>query len=213
MPSYACVSGDVVRSVFVCTIPGQTSTNSRDWQVISISGGTTVLSSAILESLSTDIPGQFKAMMSSDANFYGIMLYKRTPVGIAPRPDTTNNGAGPGTVGVGLLPSQTCGLISLYSDTLGKTGQGRIYLPFPSPLSNDATGTPSGQYALDSEQLALSLTNNLPVVDGAVTAVIKPCLYRPGGPPPYFLNAHRSHDAWATQRKRGGFGRLNAPPF
>jgi len=213
MPVFDCVSGDVVRSVFVVTYGGQTATMSRDWQLSSVVGAPTIKSTAILEALVTDIPEVMKLMMCNDAHYYGTMLYKRTPVGPAPRPDHTTIGSGPGTAGINALPTQACGLISLYTATLGKTGQGRIYLPFPSTASSDVTGTPTGTYINNLVLMGDSLIRQYTAVDGVTTTTFRGCLYIPGGTPPRYFNAYTIHDAWATQRKRGAFGKVNKPPF
>jgi len=104
-------------------------------------------------------------------------------------------------------------LISLYSATLGKIGQGRTYVPFPCPDDNAGDGTPTAGYVTRLANLAVFLSTDLVIVAGAQTATFKPCLYRGGVDTPRFIQDAVNHDAWATQRRRGSFGRLNKAPF
>lgn len=213
MPVFDCVIGDVVRSVTVCTIPGQISTNSRDYQIVQLTGASVMPSSVILQAFFDTWNQEFKDCLSNDATFYGIMLYKRTPVGLAPRPDHTGDVAGPGTAGAGLLPPQTSGLISFYSAVLGKTGQGRMYVPFPSLASGQADGTATAAYTTALNNLGTVMIQNVVAANGPVQAILRPVLYKPGGDPPRFLISQTPHDGFATQRKRGAYGKTNTPPF
>src|SRR5215211_320458 len=97
VPSFDIISGDVVRAVSYCTVPGQVAVNSRDWQLVQVTGGTTISSGDFLIEYEATTATDYKAILSEEAQFYGTQLYKRTPVGPAPRPDGINVNGGPGT--------------------------------------------------------------------------------------------------------------------
>lgn len=211
--SFNVVSGGVVRHISYCTMPGQVSTNKRDWQCVSLSGGSSISSFAVLDKFEDTLAGTYADLMTASASYYGGQLYYQTPVGPRPRPESSTEYA---TIGANVfdpLPTQTCGLVSLYSGTLGKTGQGRIYTPFPAVNMNDANGTPTPLTITSLQALGTKLITPITVVDGGVTGVFNPVLYIPGGAPPLQLIRFLARDAWATQRRRGSFGRLNANPF
>lgn len=211
--AFNIVIGGVVRHVMYCTYPGQVSTNKRDYQLTSLSGGSFIASGPVIAKLDTDVSARFKACMTADAAYYGSQLYYQTPVGPKPRPDnwTLNTGAG---YDVGeALPLQTSGLISLYSDTLGKAGQGRLYVPFPSIDSQGTDSTPDNLYLVDLNNFGTTLSTNNVVIAGGVTATFTPVLYIPGGSAPLPIVRYVARDGWATQRRRGNFGRPNSNPF
>jgi hypothetical protein len=117
--------------------------------------------------------------------------------------------------GVGLLPKQTAGLITFQSGVSGGQGQGRMYIPFPSPLASKASGAPTDAYLLLMTTLASALLGPIPTkgVSGAIgqlVAVTKP--YNDFTPVTQFTSSKPS-PAWATQRRRGDYGRLNKSPF
>jgi len=213
MPQFDIISGDVVRAVSYCTAGGQVSTNSRDWQLVQVTGGTVISSSDFLTTYDNLTAVDFKSALSSDADYYGAQLYKRTPVGPAPRPDHINVSGGPGTYAAGLLPTQTCGLISLYTALLGRSGQGRMYVPFPSSTAVTATGGVAAGYLTVLNTMAGFYMNNLTILSAGATGLFRPCLYTPGGPAPRFIYSAIERTGWATQRKRGAYGKLNNLPF
>jgi len=211
--SYSIPIGGIVKHVVYCTIAGQASTNSRKWQLTNLSTGTSFPSNAILDSLDLNFSANVIPLLSSDATYYGSQLYLLNPLALPPRPEFTVTNQAAGTAGAGLLPGQTSGLVSLYSPTLGKIGQGRTYVPFPCPDDNAADGTPTAGYVARLADLGVFLKSDLVVVNGGQTATFKPCLYRGGTDTPRFFDTAVNHDAWATQRRRGSFGRLNKAPF
>jgi len=213
MPQFDIISGDVVRHVTYCTAGGQVSTNARDYQLVQITGGVTISSSDFLTTRDPLFAAGYSSCLSLEASYYGSQLYKRTPVGPAPRPDQINVNPAVGTFGAGLLPTQTCGLISLYTATLGKTGQGRFYMPFPSPEAMTVPGGVSNPYYTVLNDFIDLLTLNVTITTGGATGLFRPCLYVPGGPPPKMIYKGVPRLGWATQRKRGAFGKTNNLPF
>lgn len=211
--AFNIVVGGVVRHVMYCTIPGQISVTKRDWQCTSIAGGANVPAQAVVDDFDTAAGTAFGDAMSNDAQYYGSQLYYQTPVGPPPRPVTSIAGATAGVDISPLLPTQTCGLVSLYSDFLGKAGQGRVYVPFPAISSQDTNGTPTPLYNTVVQNIGTFLTTPRVVVSGGISATFVPSLYIPGGSPPKPLISFQVRDAWATQRRRGSFGRLNRVPF
>lgn len=211
--SFNAVVGGVVRHITYCTIAGQVSTNKRDWQITSLTGGSSISSVALLNALDGPLATLFTDQMPVTATYYGSQLYYQTPVGPKPRPSSVTLNQGPGLQVTDMLPTQTCGLISFFTNQLGKAGQGRMYMPFPYVGAMDANGTPNAGYLTGLNNMGTFFTNTHNAVDGAVTAVLQHVLYIPGGPPPLPITSYLARDAWATQRRRGSFGRLNNAPF
>lgn len=210
--SYQIPIGAVVRYCCYSTIPGQTSVNRRDYQLTSLTGGVSVGSFTTLQTIDAAIRAVLQPLLANDATIYGAQMYLQTPTPPAPRPES-NIDPIQGLAGDGLLPTQTAGLISLYSNDLGRSGQGRIYVPFPTVEDQAADGTPIASYVTRLGALNTQLVTPIAVLDGAITATFSPVLYVPGGAPPKIIAYGIPRDAWATQRRRGSFGRVNGPPF
>lgn len=213
MPSFSIPIGGIVRCVTYCTKPGQASTNTHKWQLTNLTSGTAFSSNQLTIDYDAAMLALYTPLLSADALYYGTQVYLMNPIGLPPRPDSINANVTAGTGTGGLLPGQIAGLISLRSSTLGKIGAGRTYAPFPYVDANEADGTPTNAYITSLAALGTFLRSNFLVVDGAVTATFRPCLYRGGVDTPRFIEEQISRNAWATQRRRGDFGRLNAAPF
>lgn len=213
MPSFNFPIGSVIKANVYCTIAGQVSVSSHKYQMTSITGASLFNSAALLADLDSIFSTNYPPLLSDDALYYGLQLYLENPTGPAPRPDSSILLQGPGTAGAGLLPSQASGLISWYTATLGKSGQGRTYVPFPAPASNEADGTPTAAYIAALDTLAFSIRSPKVVVDAGITGTFEHVLYAGGIATPVLVIDSTQRNAWATQRRRGAYGRANANPF
>jgi hypothetical protein len=121
---------------------------------------------------------------------------------------------GMGTFNDDNLPKQVCGLISKRGDVPGKHGRGRIYMPFPMEVDSAPDGRPTpGYIAANAAWAALGLVvSTRSFAAGSVVWI--PVIYRRSNPAlsSYILSSHAS-EFWATQRKRGDYGRPNAIPI
>jgi len=213
MPAFSFPIGSVLKADTVCTVPGQISVMTHKWQMTSIVGGTTFNSSDFLTQYDADLAALMLPLLSAGASYYGTQISLMNPIGAGPRPDNTAINTAVGTGGAGLMPTQTCGLISWYTSTMGKVGQGRTYVPFPSPTQNQADGTPVAGYMSLLAALASYLRSTTTVAPGAVTAEFEKVLYSGGIAEPLFVDYATPRDAWATQRRRGSYGRVNKLPW
>jgi hypothetical protein len=120
-----------------------------------------------------------------------------------------------GTGGSTALPKQTAGLITLRSSVVGKKNRGRQYVPFPATASDQGAGVPTLLYLADLIPLGAALRNVTVVGDAgpANTADFSPIIWKKGSPTHAFITSMVVRRAWATQRKRGDYGRLNASPI
>lgn len=212
--SFNVVSGGVVRHISYCTLLGQTAVVKRDWQCTLITGGSNIDSGSILADFALAMSGFLKDLMTEDALYYGAQLYYQTPVGPKPRPESSIAHQGPGNEAAHALPTQDCLLLSLYTDILGKTGQGRTYTPFPSTNFLGIDAHPDPVVVVPRlDNLGDFLLAPRIVTNGGISATFRCSLYVPGGAPPKPFTSYISRTAWATQRKRGDYGRLNKAPF
>lgn len=189
---------------------GQGAINVLHWRCGTIAGtGATDAQIANAFDLALGLP--YKTLMTSSCSYRGVGVRRIFPGQSIETYGTA--GVGPGSVTGDPLPKQIAGLISLRTINPGVHMRGRVYIPFPGESSNDADSTPTLPYI-----------NNLNALAGVFISIIT------AGTPPNqntFLMGvfHRGsslitdiwqtrvNDKWATQRRRGDYGRVNALPI
>lgn len=112
------------------------------------------------------------------------------------------------------LPKQVSGIITKRTGNPGSKGRGRCYIPFPTEGVNDATGVPTAAYTTLLSNLAAALQQNLLIGLAPNTTTLSPCVFRRSNPASSFLVlSHQQRNRWATQRRRGDYGKSNVSPF
>lgn len=218
MPSFGptLVANDLIEVMAIARTTDQIGLNIFHYKVVNAGVGD-VLSrvTQALEAFGTPFSTSLKALMSSSAEFRGYQVRRLNAPQSVWFQDAT--GAGPGTVAGDMLPRQVAGLLSKRVNVPGRRKGGRMYVPFPGEGDNDATSLPSAAYVVRLQthagnvlsSLAVGLTFNADPVVQQITYV--------GGV--MFLGASRaitevrSSDRWATQRRRGSYGRKNVSPL
>lgn len=155
-----------------------------------------------------------KAVMGNNADWRGLGLKTINPLPGTQEFVSTAN-AGNGAIASELLPRQCCGLISKNTGLPGRRYRGRMYVPFPTENTNDAQGHPTGAYLILLSGLATQLATPIVVAGGGGgSCVLTPILLHKTGVPGYSLIIGAlERPAWATQRRRGSYGRPNVLPF
>lgn len=188
-------------------------------------GGNTggVTDQDVANSLEANWNPLYIALINNNAEWRGVQVYTKPSTPGFPLAPVFNNG-NPlnGTAGAVSLPKQTCGLIRYTSTNAGRQFRGRIYLPFPAATDNALDGAPSTGYLTRLSALATFLQNTFFLTDISGTKFI-PCIQviehgpfgKPPQPPPIPspILAWNSSNRWATQRRRGEFGRQNLSPI
>ena len=158
---------------------------------------------------------RWKAWMCNNASYRGCRVRQMFPLD-RHQWEVTTAGAGAGEGGSIAAPGQVAGLVTFRTPLIGKNAEGRFYAAFPpvAAIQGDGTLTAgamtvltalSGEY---SSQLTVSGTT------GGV-GVFNPVVYNPLKPtslPPIITSGSPS-TSFATQRRRGAYGRFNKPPF
>lgn len=208
--------GDVLKVTVVCVGGPQVSLTSFYFKVDSHTGAS-VTDQFAANAFDTNFNVGWKAIISNDSTYQGFLVQKIFPLPIFRRRTGYSN-TGIGNGGVGTLPTQTSGLARIQSDTAGRTGRGRVYLPFPSKAVSSSSIPP----------VPLNLVYVSPanaVVGGIVatqvlgiapdTATLKPIIWHRKTQTftDLPINAATVIDTWATTRRRGALGRANTIPF
>lgn len=157
----------------------------------------------------------YKALMNNNASYRGVTVsyWNVTPL---PLTEESNAFTGAGTAGATALPTQCRGILRRLTNYSGRAYRGRIYFPFPSTAHDSGTGTPLAAYEtlMQSCVTAISPPAGLTVTGGGGSATLFPVIWhRKNGNFSYIILHETVLTGWGTQRKSGGFGRPNTPPF
>lgn len=181
-------------------------------------GGVTDLDAS--QSLQVQFNPLYIALLNNNAEWRGVQVQiVRTPT-LLPAFDNSNPLIG--TAGPIALPKQTASLVQYQSNFAGRKYRGRIYLPFPATADMALDGAPTAGYltrllaiksALEGTFFFTDLTGTKFI---AVQQVI-PHFLKKGqvGPAesPTPVTTWTISSRWATQRRRGAFGRQNLSPI
>jgi hypothetical protein len=204
-----------------CTQAGQTSVNSF-YYLCTANGAAPGLDSDAAVNAEASLAPVFKAIMTNNATFRGVTAQIVQPPPLPTAAPSTAL-AGVGTAGNTALPAQTCGIIHWPTPLAGRRGRGRTYLPFPDNADNPNASppVPSAAYVGRANAVAAAVIGLISFGLGARSSTVQLALYRrprPHAVPPVSyavtpMLAGSAEAKWATQRRRGDFGRLNSSPI
>lgn len=204
--------GDLYQIRTLCWSSTQIGLNVRYYTIAAFTG-TEATPTQIAAGFDTALNGAYKALLSASAAWRGVGAKRLTTVPTIEYSSIGN--AGVGGVAGDLLPTQVSGLISLYSTTPNRIGRGRVYVPFPSEADNTSAGVAQASYVTRLQTLA-ALLNVTTVVNGTGgTTSLAPVLRnrQTGALITLIGGTTFSHSNWATQRRRGNYGKQNLFPF
>lgn len=208
-------SGDVIEIVSVCRTTDQIGLNVFHY-LVNLATGTPQLSVFSNYLHTHGFGAAMKACLSAEAEFRGILVRRVQPTPSTFFGDSTDQGDG-GVAG-DMLPRQVAGLISKRSAVPGRRLSGRFYMPFPGEGDNSDLSFPTDDYVARLTTVSTAISSDLG--DGTATRASL-CIYqRPkivGGVPIAYATRYvqftRAAEAWATQRRRGSYGRTNISPL
>jgi len=210
MPGPNPISGDIIKSRAAAFQAGQLGLNTIYWEVSGVSGsGATLLE--IAEALSGVWHTHYKSLMGTTATFLGVGVSNITPPATIEYAYTGDDGAGTATGEP--LPTQTAGLISLKTPFAGPRNRGRIYIPFPTEGLNGSPSEPNGTALIAMVSLAAEIFPGHAILGASGACTIAPVIFHRDSLGYTFLDQAIPRDKWATQRRRGSFGRPNVAPF
>jgi len=213
MPSF--LTGDIVQARIWCVDAEQASVNTMHYEIVT-AGGTPTTDQAFCDGLAAVIDPLMPLIINNNANYRGIQCQLKTPLPQIYAPVSNTGGSSVGSGGATALPRQTCGLGSVSCALAGRRFRGRMYFPFPATADDTGNGTPTGAAVLRySDVLVGMLTYTGPIAAGGSvwTPVIVHSTGKSPTPPPTQITNASVANAWATQRRRGSYGRANTSPI
>jgi len=191
------------------------------WYFCSSVGSPPAFDTDVADQVDSLIATDFKALLSSTAEYRGVqvILHGSSPSYAAlTLPVAAAAGAGNGTSGADLMPKQTAGILKFQTLRPGPSGRGRFYLPFPSTASDSGGGTPSAGYSTAVITFGADIGVGLAISQGGRTALlIRVLVHRKNKaglfPDPSPVIDWSTSGLWATQKRRGSYGRQNLSPI
>lgn len=195
---------------------GQTAVLRRYYRCILLTGPDAMTEQDLASAAADLYAPLYAPLMWNSAEYRGVLVTRASgalPMTIPTvgTPTAVTNG----TAGTTALPKQTAGLISLRTANQGKKNRGRQYVPFPATASDTGAGVPTLLYLTDLVALGVELrtTRVYGNVGLTATATMAPVIWKKGAVPFSVIDSMVARRAWATQRKRGDYGRLNSSPI
>lgn len=154
----------------------------------------------------------YKTLLTDQANYRGVGVQRVRPLPTSQEAVSTGN-EGSGTQGGDPLPKQIAGLLSWKTIFAGPGFRGRTYVPFPPEQQNDPDGTPSANYLVNLATLSVQIRAGGLVVGGGGSSTLAFGIYKRQQQAFNGVVDQIIRPMWATQRRRGDFGRKNVLPF
>lgn len=212
--------GDVYQVRCVSYTPSQICVNSLYCLVTGVTG-TEPSPGQLALTIDNNLSVGYIPLISTNARWRGISVQLQSSPKPVPSTSIVNDAVGGGSGD--LLPAQTSYVIAFTNGIANRHGRGRIYPGFGPESNNTASGflASAGQIILQSlanlmigsfvnTQVSPAGTNTLQWVHRTVTK------FPPPTPP---LVAYQNivtavgRPRWATQKRRGQYGRVNILPF
>lgn len=161
--------------------------------------------------LDSIIAASYKPVLANTASYYGSSVQRIFPAPTQPVFTVANTGVGTG--GADLSPMQASALITRFTAVAGRTGRGRVYIPFLPTAAYTAVGGLQGSFVTLINVIGTALlAPNTITTSFADTIDTNPQIVR-------------QHVTWttvtsyltrtkiATQKRRGQYGRANSLPW
>lgn len=206
----ALIVGDIVQCNVMCKTDTQLGVNTWHWLIGTITAGAPT-DADFAAACDSFLAGPYKAIMPPAARYAGVAVYIINRGAFPPAFNTT--GLGVGLRDPELLPTQTAGIITKLTNTRGRAGRGRVYVPFPYTDAMDTDGTPTGAYLGRLDAIGAVGASGMPFGDGVInsgTGVAVLVHKDPDGISTKNITGFLSRKKWGEQHKRGNYGQPNS---
>lgn len=210
-------AGDELKLVFWTQQGNQAGLMVASYFVFNTPGSIPIADQDGLDIISDGMAAVLKPLMTGGAEYLGVVMYRPD---IIPLPAAlySTQGAGVGTAGTVPMATQVTGLITLRTALAGRANRGRKYVPFPDAA--DSVGSinpiPSTSYKTRLDALADKFGPGADFEDPANPGTfvnLSGIIVAANGTIRGDVTSTVQRRLWATQRRRGAYGKSNLPPF
>jgi len=219
MPGIRPTPGDILEVRTVCTNADQLSLNVFHYRVTFTTGpapGVTI--SEMAAALSNIFSPGYQSIMPASAAYRGTGVKNLMPP--PTQEATSTSGAGPGVASGFEIPQQVSYLVNFKTESSGRGFRGRVYPGFVANSFVNASGNMNAAGFTAIQLMAATIVGNFTVTSGANQTTIQLIILRRQAnklPLPFPTYADvitiTARNAFATQRRRGDFGRTNTTPL
>jgi len=195
-----------------CAAGDQVGINVRNWVCTDIVGDTSFDDQILVDELSKRVALLHKPFMPSVASYLGMYLATINVPGIPSGVVTSHLGTGAGTASGDLLPRQASALLHFETVLAGRHGRGRMYIPFGTEDFNTSAGELITIGLAVADALRLFYGTPQTVSNAGVHCQLWPAVRDRATNVLTLIFESRTEKRWATQRRRGQFGRQNPIP-
>lgn len=201
--------GDVWQIRYISRFGEQLGMNIRQYLVTLNLGGGSVGAPEVAGQMQAAFVTAYRSLLNENADYVGTGAQKIRPL---PPAMEAIVGTAPPTAGIvtgDAVPKQSSGLISLRTALAGRRFRGRVYVPFPGEGENSAIAEPEAVYLSKLQALAIIFLSNISVTTGSTTETLSPVIFHRDTGTTDRITSAIVRSGWATQRRRGTFGRPN----
>jgi len=192
-------------------VTSQVGINVFHMQLRASVGSVPITSLSAANSLSLFLSSYYADLLDSSARFAGVSVQDFPARHYMPSWSTSGNSFG--TVVGNDVPTQLSGLIGWRTNRAGPKGRGRSYIPFVSATSVTASGGVAAGYKAALDAMGTALSGEFTVASGGTNYLWSlEIVDNKGLGDRYLVESGVGRDSFATQRRRGDFGRMNSLP-
>jgi hypothetical protein len=210
-------SGGIYKLRTFCYSGNQVGINTRYLIPILVSGSPQT-EQTLVNNLDGTLAPLYKPMLFNGASYIGCDLQYVSGLPPYEVQLVSFSNTGIGTGGASALPSQVSGIYTLRTSRAGRGYRGRSYIPFP-PAAATTNGPPplmTSTYQINLTALATQVTGVSTMSTGGALYDLDWCILHQspsdvkGTTTP--ITGFQVGSLWATQKRRGDFGRVNPLP-
>lgn len=195
-----------------CYLENQVGINVHYGKILAAGDPGPYVTSTVANDMSTWLAAVIKPLIANDATYLGISLRYWRPGGLNYATVWSKTAAGIGTAGAVPCPKQCSGIMSKDTALAGPANRGRTYVPFPATADVEADGNPTASYLTRLANYAARVDGD-ENVGGGVDFTVVFGLFRWRDATSFRETvAVTTRDRFATQQRRGDYGRVNAIP-
>ena len=203
--------GQILRASVWSQDTEQASVNVLHYRVQAV-GGLPATDADFATAFDQTIATAYRAAINNNATYRGVEAQVIWPLPVLVAVNSIV-GAGVGTGGAIALPRQSAALTQWRTSIAGRHGHGRSYWPFPPTIFNQLDGsiTAGGLGVFQTlHNLVLNFGSFTIALRNATMALV---VYDRVSHVGTLVNAATTSNKWATQRRRGTYGRQNSSPI
>jgi hypothetical protein len=204
--------GDILRATWdIPGLNGQTALPSVHYIINVVAGAPT--DQQLADKLDLIITPNLLPCINALATYRNVIVQKIAPLPIYSRV-FQNASTAAGTSGPNPVPQQVSGLIGWQTPVARRGGKGRFYMPFPATINvNTLTGHPQVLYLANLGAFAAGVNGITNFGTVPNTATCQQVIFERKTLGFAIVTGISVRALWATQKRRGDYGRVNAPPI